>query len=60
MKAESVHARLYKKALEALRTGNDIEGRIYLCPVCGNIEIGEAPQKCPICTVPGNLFRLIE
>ncbi|MDD1676477.1 MAG: rubrerythrin family protein [Methanomicrobiales archaeon] len=60
MKAEAVHARLYKKALEVLRTGKDIDGKIYLCPVCGNIEIGTVPKTCPICNVPGNLFRLIE
>jgi rubrerythrin len=61
MKAESVHAQLYRIALESLKNGRDISGRIFLCPVCGNIEIGaSAPAKCPICTVPGNLFRQIE
>jgi rubrerythrin len=61
MKAEAVHARLYRNALESLDNGRDISGRIFLCPVCGYIEIGStAPAKCPICTVPGNLFRLIE
>ncbi len=33
--------------------------KIFLCPICGNIEIGKVPDKCPICcsireTVPGN------
>lgn len=58
MKAEEVHAGLYKKALAALKAGNDL-GRvaIYLCPVCGNIEIGTLPDKCPICGVFKKQFR---
>jgi rubrerythrin len=50
MKAEAVHAKLYQMALEALQQGNDLtEVDFYLCPVCGNIEIGKAPDACPIC-----------
>jgi rubrerythrin len=60
MKAEAVHAGIYRRALEAVRSGKDLKGKIYLCPVCGNIEIGEVPKKCPICTVPGTMFRIIE
>jgi rubrerythrin len=60
MKAEEVHAGLYKKALAALKAGNDMgRERIYLCPVCGNIEIGKVPDKCPICSVFGKQFREI-
>jgi rubrerythrin len=61
MKAEEVHAKLYAKALEAVKQGKDLENaNVYLCPVCGNIEIGAAPKKCPICSVPGSMFRVIE
>ncbi|MDN7024747.1 rubrerythrin family protein [Methanoculleus sp. FWC-SCC1] len=61
MKAEEVHANLYLQALESVRTGKDLEAEgIYLCPVCGNIEIGSAPEKCPICGVPQRMFRAIE
>lgn len=60
MKAEQVHAGLYKKALDALKAGHDIgREKIFLCPVCGNIEIGIAPEKCPICGVFGKQFREI-
>lgn len=60
MKAEEVHAGLYKKALAALKAGNDMgRERVYLCPVCGNIEIGKVPDKCPICSVFGKQFREI-
>lgn len=53
MKAEEVHARLYKEALENL--DNTEEVFYYLCPVCGNIEKA-VPDKCSICGVPGAKF----
>lgn len=60
MKAEQVHAALYKKALDAIKAGHDIgREKVFLCPVCGNIEIGKAPDKCPICGVFGKQFREI-
>jgi rubrerythrin len=60
MKAEEVHAGLYKKALAAVKAGNDLgREKVFLCPVCGNIETGKAPDKCPICGVFGKQFREI-
>ena len=60
MKAEQVHAALYKKALDAIKAGHDLgREKIFLCPVCGNIEFGIAPDKCPICGVFGKQFREI-
>ncbi len=57
-KAEQVHARLFAQALEALRAGKDLSQLdIYLCPVCGDIELGEAPERCPICNAPGSRFQ---
>ncbi|HNX18406.1 MAG TPA: rubrerythrin family protein [Methanoregula sp.] len=60
MKAEEVHAGLYKKALAAIKAGHDL-GRetVYLCPICGNIMTGQAPDKCPICGVFKKQFREI-
>ncbi len=56
-KAEAVHARVYELALEAVRKGQDLaEGRIYLCPVCGHIEFGAAPESCPICKAKGSTY----
>jgi rubrerythrin len=61
MKAEEVHAGLYKRALEAVLAGKDIEGaEVFLCPVCGNVEIGKAPERCPICGVAGKNFIRVE
>jgi len=57
LKAEEVHARLYAMALEALKQGQDLTGvDFFLCPVCGNIEIGKAPDACPICGTKGEAF----
>jgi rubrerythrin len=53
MKAEEVHARLYKEALESLE--NKEEVFYYLCPVCGNIE-KFVPEKCSICGAAGSIF----
>lgn len=49
-RAEAVHAKLYGMALEAAQQGKDLtETAFYLCPVCGYIELGKAPDACPIC-----------
>ena len=56
-KAEAVHAQLYKLALEAVAQGKDLaENKIYLCPVCGHIELGDPPAVCPICNVKGSIY----
>lgn len=55
--AERVHAELYAKALEAAARGDDLtEVEFHLCPVCGHIEFGAAPEKCPICNVAGSKY----
>jgi len=53
MKAEEVHARLYKEALENLDQAEEVF--YYLCPVCGNIE-KSVPEKCSICGASGAKF----
>jgi rubrerythrin len=50
LKAEAVHAELYRRALEAVEKGVDLaEAKFFLCPVCGHIEFGAPPEKCPVC-----------
>jgi rubrerythrin len=57
IKAETIHAEIYKKALEAVSQGKDLaEANIYLCPVCGHIELGNPPDRCPICGVKKELY----
>ena len=53
MKAEEVHAKLYREALENLEKTEEVF--YYLCPVCGNIE-KVRPEKCSICGIPGDRF----
>ncbi len=61
MKAEARHAVLYKKALEEVNAGKDFDAKmVYLCPVCGNVEIDKVPEHCPVCGVPGASFKVIE
>jgi len=60
MKAEAGHAELYKAALEAAQSGEDMkESRFYLCPVCGNIELGTPPDECPVCGAKGKVFMQV-
>jgi rubrerythrin len=55
--AEKVHARLFGEALAALRAGKDLSRMdVYLCPVCGDVEFGEPPEKCPICGAPASKY----
>jgi rubrerythrin len=57
LKAETVHARLYQMALDVVAQGKDLEGvEFYLCPFCGYIELGRAPEACPICGAKGQKF----
>jgi len=57
VEAEAVHALLYAKALEAAKAGKDLDvSEFYLCPVCGYIEFGQAPEECPICQTKAEKF----
>jgi rubrerythrin len=57
LEAEKVHAELYQKALQAVKEGKDLdEVTIYLCPICGYIELATPPEKCPVCGVKGSTF----
>ena len=57
VKAEEVHSRLYRMALEAVTQGKDLgETNFYLCPVCGHIELGKPPESCPVCNAKGSKY----
>ncbi|MBR5615862.1 MAG: NADH peroxidase, partial [Clostridia bacterium] len=33
----------------------------FVCPVCGYVHEGEsAPEKCPVCKVPGSRFTEVQ
>ena len=55
--AEEVHAQIYAKALEAVKAGKDMDiSEFYLCPICGYIELGAAPEECPVCGAKSKVF----
>jgi rubrerythrin len=59
-RAEAVHAGLFKQALEALKAGKDLsQMEVYLCPVCGHIELGSPPERCPICNAPAAKYQKV-
>jgi len=59
-KVEQIHANLYFKAIEAIKTKKDLAGiDYYVCSVCGNTVEGSLPETCPICGAPRNKFKKI-
>lgn len=57
-KVEVVHAGLYQKCLDNL--GSNEDKPIFVCQVCGNTVEGTAPEKCPVCGNPKEIFNEIE
>ena len=49
-RAEKVHSKLYIKYLKQLDNNEPFEPvDIFVCKICGNIELGEVPNICPNC-----------
>lgn len=58
---EKVHEKIYRKALEALEKGTELEEKkMFVCQVCGYTVEGDAPEVCPVCGAPLEKFREIE
>ncbi|MFC1892490.1 rubrerythrin family protein [Chloroflexota bacterium] len=58
---EKIHHGLYQEALKALEAGQRFEaGSYFVCQVCGNTVLGEAPERCPICGAPRSKFTRVE
>ena len=52
-KVEQVHAKLFQKALDAMKAKKEMEKvDYYVCSVCGNTVEGAPPEKCPVCGSP--------
>jgi rubrerythrin len=47
-------AKLINQAMSSPDAGE--EGAYYVCPLCGNIEFGKPPAKCPFCGVDATDF----
>jgi rubrerythrin len=60
-KVEQIHAALYQKALDSLKTKKQPEkADYYVCPVCGNTFEGSTPDMCPICATRKEKFMKIQ
>ena len=58
---EEIHHGLYIQALKALEAGHSLKEESYfVCQVCGNTVGGEAPEKCPVCGAPKNMFKRVD
>jgi len=61
MAVEKIHYDMYSEAAKAIAAGKDLPAAaIYVCPVCGNTVLNGAPDKCPICGVPGGKFTEVK
>ncbi|AKG92329.1 Rubrerythrin [Geoglobus ahangari] len=60
MEAEKEHAEVYRRLKVLVESGRDkaFEEKIYVCPTCGYIFVGEAPEVCPLCSVSRETFRV--
>jgi rubrerythrin len=54
---EKVHAELYKKALDALGSNEEVD--YYVCEICGYTAEGEAPDNCPVCKAKKTMFKKV-
>ena len=59
-KVEKIHGKLYEKAIESVEENKDIETEdFFVCQVCGYTAEGEAPEVCPVCGSPKEVFKKI-
>ena len=57
LETEKVHVVMYRKALEAVRSGSDIEVcDMYVCPICGYTMEGSPADACPVCGAKNESF----
>ncbi len=55
------HAKILKQALKGIEKGNNFEyANIYICDVCGNIEIGQPTKACNVCGHDASFFTLVK
>ncbi len=58
---EEIHHGLYTDALAAATAGSDLPAAaIHVCAICGNTVLGDVPDTCSVCGVPGSKFFTIE
>jgi rubrerythrin len=56
--AEKVHAKLYSTFLKRLEKGKPFDALdIYICSICGNVELKEPTSNCKICDHSPRYFK---
>lgn len=56
--AEKVHGNTFGELKEMVTAGKDMDEKdIHLCPVCGWVGTGDAPERCPICNAAAKVFK---
>lgn len=55
---EEVHAKLYKKAIDAQGKADDVD--YYICSVCGYTHEGPHSDKCPVCNANASAFFKVD
>ena len=56
--AEQTHSALFQAAKAAVEAGGDYDiGAVQVCSVCGYTLVGEAPDRCPICSATRDKYR---
>ncbi|NIV32593.1 MAG: rubrerythrin family protein [Anaerolineae bacterium] len=59
VEAEKIHADMYGDAKAAAEAGEDIQiGEVHTCPKCGFTHIGEPPERCPVCKLKSEKFKV--
>jgi rubrerythrin len=59
VEAEKIHADMYGDAKAAAEKGGDFEiGEVYICPKCGFTHIGDPPERCPVCKLKSEKFKV--
>ena len=54
---EETHYNLYTGALDAVKGGGDLPAsEVHVCDVCGHTVMGDAPDKCPVCSAKKERF----
>lgn len=58
---EEIHYNHFQEALKALNAGQQLKDEpYYVCQVCGNTVLGEAPERCPVCGAPKDRFKRVD
>lgn len=58
---EEIHHGLFTEALKSLEAGEQLSDEpYYVCQVCGNTVLTEAPERCPICGTPASNFNRVD